>query len=674
MAHVARAILMAAIAIAAVLPCAAQTVNSVHLQKARNYLQSSPSDIAPDPIGSPLGFGADVPGSNLAGTSPPTPSGPVNLTYLGCFWNGGQLVYSTQQTRWRIGTPNAAALTSPLPINFDWSSQTQSDLDAIFSNGVYTVSFNGINVALNMAGDLYPAPPVLSLSGGTWRNGIYVIDVTQPFTVTATFTGFGAHMSDVIALSASNVQTILRVAAESTANTLTLVIPANSYPNNDTPGVLQAIFEVNADTNNSTALAMGVAAATYATSTYVIVNSSSTASPFPMVVNRNIRASTACATAAIQPRSQEIGTTQSVFVFAHAPSSIVKSAIAKRVDATPIPALKDDAVVCVLAQLGADGQLHAVSASTMQAYLTAVLSSQSSLINILNNVSTTSVAGSTLFVGYGTSAAGMLSSGLFQNAASIPGAVQCTGSLTSAAAAKSPGALSGLWWNAAESGWGIHYTQRGSNTFAAWYTYDALGNPKWYVSTCAGFSGTSGTCNGTLYEVTGPNFFGGAFNPSLVNTTSAGTLQVTFANANAASMTYTVAGQTRTVALTRQPLATGAIPPAIDYTDLWWNPGESGWGMAMTQQFGITFLAWYVYDANGKPTWEVATCTMSGSSCSGTLYRTTGPPFGPTFDPNRVHATAVGSVIVSFIGANDAVLSYTIGGVTATKTITRQLF
>ena len=108
---------------------------------------------------------------------------------------------------------------------------------------------------------------------------------------------------------------------------------------------------------------------------------------------------------------------------------------------------------------------------------------------------------------------------------------------------------------------------------------------------------------------------------------------------------------------------------------LWWNPSESGWGMAITHQFGNIVLAWYVYDANGKPFWYVApACTVSGSSCSGTLYRTTGPAFGPPLDPSKVKATAVGSAIVSFVDANNAVLSYTVDNITATKTITRQLF
>ena len=175
----------------------------------------------------------------------------------------------------------------------------------------------------------------------------------------------------------------------------------------------------------------------------------------------------------------------------------------------------------------------------------------------------------------------------------------------------------------------------------------------------------------------GPTFFGTAFHsPTADQVKNAGTLQLAFQDTANASLTYTVGTLTRTVPIVRQVFPVAQSPtPAVDYTDLWWNPSESGWGMAITHQFGNIFLAWYVYDANGKPFWYVApACTVSGSSCSGTLYRTTGPAFGPPLDPSKVKATAVGSAIVSFVDANNAVLSYTVDNITATKTITRQLF
>jgi len=402
---------------------------------------------------------------------------------------------------------------------------------------------------------------------------------------------------------------------------------------------------------------------------------------FPMTVTANVTPTVSSASANIQPRPQDVGTRASVYVFAHAPSNLVQGALpAKRTTSAPIGVRTEDgAVVCVLAQVDASGHLTAVSASTMQAYTTGVLSSQGQAVNILNNVATPNVAGAAVYVGYGPSAASMLSSGVYQNAVSVPGTVQCTASLASAPAPALPGALSGLWWNASESGWGIHFTQRGANLFAAWYTYDAQGNPKWYVApNCAFSSGNavSGNCNSALYEVAGAAFFGHDFNPALYHASQAGTLQLSFQNTNAASMSYSVGSQSRTVSIVRQIFPVAATsPPAVDYTDLWWNPNESGWGMAIAHQFGNIFLAWYVYDASGKPFWYVApSCTVSGSGCSGTLYRTTGPAFGPPLDPNKVQAFAVGAATVSFSDANNAVLSFTVDGITATKTLTRQIF
>ncbi|MEP7067594.1 MAG: hypothetical protein ABI789_00075 [Usitatibacter sp.] len=395
---------------------------------------------------------------------------------------------------------------------------------------------------------------------------------------------------------------------------------------------------------------------------------------FPMTVTADVTPTTSNVSAQIQPRAQDAGTTQSVFVFAYAPQSIVAGGKRAPIGGSTPVRLLDGANPCVLAQVDASGQVRGVTASTMQAFTTNVLGSQGQSVTILNNVATPNVAGATMFVGYGSSGTSMLSNGVYQGAVNIPGASQCAVNLAAAAAPKTPDVLTGLWFNASESGWGIHFTQRGTNTFAAWYTYDSAGKPKWYVATCAGATGASGTCSGTLYEVSGPNYFGGGFDPSLVHATGAGTVQIAFRDANNATMTYTAAGQTRTVAVVREPLSAGTNPPAVDYTDIWWNPGESGWGMAVTQQYGVTFIAWYVYDAAGKPTWLVSTCLMSGTSCSGPLYRTTGPAFGPTFNPTQVQASIAGTISVNFTDANNAALNYTVDGVSGSKAVTRQIF
>ena len=72
--------------------------------------------------------------------------------------------------------------------------------------------------------------------------------------------------------------------------------------------------------------------------------------------------------------------------------------------------------------------------------------------------------------------------------------------------------------------------------------------------------------------------------------------------------------------------------------------------------------------------WYVATCTLSGTTCASSLLRTTGPAFGPSFNPNQVQVFTAGSVSVDFSDGNNGTLSYSVGGATSTKAITRQLF
>jgi len=398
---------------------------------------------------------------------------------------------------------------------------------------------------------------------------------------------------------------------------------------------------------------------------------------FPMTVTSNITATTATVTAQFQPRPEDVGKQEGVFVFAHAPSSRVGAPKRAQAGGAPVRDL-DGGDPCVLASVNPAGQLSPASASTLSPALTAVLGAQGQSLSLLNNAPTPGVAGATVFAGYGQDAGSMLNGGIYQGAATVPGAVSCATILNASVLPKSPEALSGLWSSASEQGWGIYFSQRHGIVFAAWFTYDGAGKPKWYVSSscamAAGATATAGTCNGDLFEVSGPAFFGVPFDTSKIQAPKVGTIQVRFADANNATMSYTVSGQSRTVGITRQSFSSTA-PVAVDFTDLWYNPGEPGWGLAVTQQFGKMFLAWFVYDSAGKPTWYVASdCTVSGNSCAGQLFSTAGPAFGPTFDPLAVVGTPVGTVKVDFTGPNDATVSYIVNGVSGVKTIQRQAF
>ncbi|HET9652567.1 MAG TPA: hypothetical protein VFP36_10265, partial [Usitatibacter sp.] len=250
-----------------------------------------------------------------------------------------------------------------------------------------------------------------------------------------------------------------------------------------------------------------------------------------------------------------------------------------------------------------------------------------------------------------------------------------------------PDTLTGLWWNPAEPGWGVHVAHRGNRIFAAWFTYNASGAPKWYVSSDCTLNSpsppptftTEVTCTGNVYETTGPRFFSDPYNAGAVNVTKLGLFQMGFSDRNTGAMSVVIGSAVKTMPLKRQVFRGEGPTPAIDYTDLWWNPAESGWGVGITQQFGTMFLAWFAYDDSGAPTWYVASnCAVNagGNGCSGELYRTSGPPdpIRNPFDASRVNVSKVGSITVSFTDANSGTMSYTVDGRSGTKTITRQLF
>jgi len=113
--------------------------------------------------------------------------------------------------------------------------------------------------------------------------------------------------------------------------------------------------------------------------------------------------------------------------------------------------------------------------------------------------------------------------------------------------------------------------------------------------------------------------------------------------------------------------------PPYDYSDHWWNPSESGWGIVINQHISSNIVAaWFVYGGDGKPIWYV----IPGGSWqdgifAGTVYKTTGPYFGGTFDPSKVSTTQAGSATLAFKDFGHATFSYTVDGVTGVKQIER---
>ena len=86
-------------------------------------------------------------------------------------------------------------------------------------------------------------------------------------------------------------------------------------------------------------------------------------------------------------------------------------------------------------------------------------------------------------------------------------------------------------------------------------------------------------------------------------------------------------------------------------------------------------MTWFTYDTDGSQMWLVgpAVTRTSGNTYRGALYRTTGPafsaqPFG------AIAFSEVGSATFDFTSAGAGTFTYTVGSVTQSKAITRQVF
>jgi hypothetical protein len=117
-----------------------------------------------------------------------------------------------------------------------------------------------------------------------------------------------------------------------------------------------------------------------------------------------------------------------------------------------------------------------------------------------------------------------------------------------------------------------------------------------------------------------------------------------------------------------------------DFSDLWWNPAESGWGANIAHQGDTLFMTLFVYGPDSKQKWYVASSMASrggepSHAFDGTLYETTGPFLGAaSFDPGSVTRRAVGTASVQFSSITTGTLTYTVEGATVTKSMERNTF
>lgn len=114
-----------------------------------------------------------------------------------------------------------------------------------------------------------------------------------------------------------------------------------------------------------------------------------------------------------------------------------------------------------------------------------------------------------------------------------------------------------------------------------------------------------------------------------------------------------------------------------DFTDGWWVPTESGWGMNVLHQGGTMALMFYVFNEQSEPVWYlgVATLDPATGAFAGPLSLHSGTNLTEAvFGPIPRSARTVGVINFAPTSAYTALVSYTIGTVTINKSMERFTF
>lgn len=361
----------------------------------------------------------------------------------------------------------------------------------------------------------------------------------------------------------------------------------------------------------------------------------------------------------LQYRAADVGTTSSVYVFALAPSTIVKGTSdfptalkAKAADG------KDTPIQCVLAQLNGAGQMVAVTSANLVAYLTGVLGAQGQSVSILSGTPVVNVGGATFFVGYGSGGSSMINTGINRGVVTIPGTVTC----------QPQAPQTGWWWNSNESGRGFSIEKRGNNLVFASFLYDVNGRSTWY--TASGPVSLDGSFfSGDLYSARGGQTLGGNYS-GRPNLSSQGNVTLLFNGAAQGLMVWPGG----TVHIERFNIVPNGVslPLAANLPESgwWWNPLEDGRGFFMEWQGATLDIAGYMYDDAGNPVWYLTVGDMAanGQSFTGNWWSYgNGQTLTGAWLPSARVNDNVAPVTITFYGPDTALMTLPNGRTTSLK-------
>ncbi len=197
----------------------------------------------------------------------------------------------------------------------------------------------------------------------------------------------------------------------------------------------------------------------------------------------------------------------------------------------------------------------------------------------------------------------------------------------------------------------------GDRAVVYWFTYDSEGAQDWYVA--------EGEIRGNrilfpqLLRVSG-GVFGPGFDPDQVERSVIGSADFTWSSCDSGRMQWRIDGDggplrqgrmnvTRLSRLMGLDCGQPLLPPETPAGRLsgsWYDPSHSGEGYVLeVLTDGRALVYWFSFDGEGKRRWFFGTGTaLDGRLVFDEMYTTSGPAFGPAFDPERLEVKDWGAL------------------------------
>ncbi len=242
---------------------------------------------------------------------------------------------------------------------------------------------------------------------------------------------------------------------------------------------------------------------------------------------------------------------------------------------------------------------------------------------------------------------------------------------------------SNTYWIPAEAGWGLNVLHQGDLVYATWYSYAPDDGQVMFLTVEAPLQ-PDGSFAGPAFRVSGTPFAQINGSQAFTAATNVGNAQLRFDVEGRLSLDYQLFGVSQSKQL--EPfIFDPAVPTcygsgvdrrqADNYSDLWWNPREAGWGLTLAHQGEVIFALWYTYGEGGRDQWYSASRLVrqaDGSYVGALQQPDSGVPLPDIAGPaTSFPIIEVGSASLRFSDGQNGIFRYSVGGIEQVKRIQR---